>query len=131
MCKARLLYLYHHPPFLCQNGNFGIGYAHPSQDKDRDFLSDVSATTLVDKHSKCGRIDKAHELFEKIHQINVFPWNALIVGYSQNRFVVNFLETFKQMQLAGVKPNSTTFDSIFATYVKWDFWNRVWPSIKA
>jgi len=40
------------------------------------------------------------------------------VGYAQNGFVEKALETFKQMQLAGVKPNSITFVSILPACAK-------------
>lgn len=36
----------------------------------------------------------------------------MVAGYSQNGFVEKALETFKEMQLAGVKPDSTTFASV-------------------
>jgi len=51
-------------------------------------------------------------------QRDVVSWNAMIVGYAQNGFVEKALEILKKMQLAGVKPNSTTFASIFPAYVK-------------
>ncbi|XP_057837776.2 pentatricopeptide repeat-containing protein At5g27110-like [Cryptomeria japonica] len=87
--------------------------------KDRGILSDVVvATALVDMYAKCGSIDKAHDLFDKMPQRNVVSWNAMIEAYVQHGFVEMALETFKQMQLAGVKPNSTTFASIFHACAK-------------
>ncbi|XP_057837437.2 pentatricopeptide repeat-containing protein At2g13600 isoform X2 [Cryptomeria japonica] len=76
------------------------------------IFSGVVANALVDMYAKCGSIDKARELFDKMPQRDVVSWNAMIAGYTQNGFVEKALETFKQMQLAGVKPNSTTFASI-------------------
>ncbi|XP_059069450.1 pentatricopeptide repeat-containing protein At2g39620-like [Cryptomeria japonica] len=87
--------------------------------KDRGILSDVIVVSaLVDMYTKCGRIDKARELFDKMPQRDVFSWTAMISGYAQNGFVDKALETFKQMQLAGVKPNSTTFASILPACAK-------------
>ncbi|XP_057858095.2 pentatricopeptide repeat-containing protein At5g27110-like isoform X1 [Cryptomeria japonica] len=87
--------------------------------KDKGILSDVVvATALVDMYAKCGSIEKARELFDKIPQRNVISWNAMIAGYAQNGFVEKALETFHQMQLAGVKPNSTTYASIFPACAK-------------
>ncbi|XP_057854814.2 pentatricopeptide repeat-containing protein At1g11290, chloroplastic-like [Cryptomeria japonica] len=87
--------------------------------KDREILSNVVVgTALVDMYSKCGSIDKACELFGKMPQRNVVSWTAMIVGYSQNGFVEKALKTFKQMQLADVKPNSTTFASILPVCAK-------------
>ncbi|XP_057834772.1 pentatricopeptide repeat-containing protein At5g39350-like [Cryptomeria japonica] len=87
--------------------------------KDRKILSDVVvATALVDMYAKCGSIDMARELFDRMLQRNVVSWNAMIAGYAQNGFIEKVLETFKQMQLAGVKPNSTTFASILPACAK-------------
>ncbi|XP_057871944.2 pentatricopeptide repeat-containing protein At1g15510, chloroplastic isoform X2 [Cryptomeria japonica] len=83
------------------------------------FLSDVVvAIALIDMYAKCGSINKARQLFDKIPQRNVVSWNAMIVGYAQNGFVEKALEIFKQMQLTGVKPNSTTFASILPACAK-------------
>ncbi|XP_057833070.2 pentatricopeptide repeat-containing protein At3g16610 isoform X2 [Cryptomeria japonica] len=87
--------------------------------KDRGISSDVVvATALVDMYAKCGSIDKASELFDKMRQRNVISWNAMVAAYVQNGFVEMALETFKQMQLAGVKPNSTTFANVLPACAK-------------
>ncbi|XP_057854806.2 pentatricopeptide repeat-containing protein At5g27110 [Cryptomeria japonica] len=87
--------------------------------KDRGISSNVVvATALVDMYAKCGSIDKARELFDKMPQKNVFSWTAMIAGFAQNGFVKEALENFKQMQLAGVKPNSTTFASVLPACAK-------------
>ncbi|XP_057813621.2 pentatricopeptide repeat-containing protein At2g13600 isoform X2 [Cryptomeria japonica] len=79
------------------------------------FLSDVVvASSLLDMYAKCGSIHKACALFNRMHQRDVVAWNAMIAGYAQNGFTEKVLETFKQMQLAGVKPVSSTFSSILA-----------------
>lgn len=87
--------------------------------EDRGVLSDVVVgTALVDMYAKCGSIDRARELFDRMPQRNVFSWTALIAGFAQNGFAEEALETFKKMQLAGVKPNSTTFASVLAVCAK-------------
>ncbi|KAH9288085.1 hypothetical protein KI387_032202, partial [Taxus chinensis] len=83
------------------------------------FSSDVVvASALADMYAKCGSIEKAHELFNKMRQRNLISWNTMIAGYAQNRFVEKTLQTFNQMQLAGVKPDSTTFASILPVCAK-------------
>ncbi|XP_057849489.2 putative pentatricopeptide repeat-containing protein At3g23330 [Cryptomeria japonica] len=77
------------------------------------FMSDfVVASALVDMYAKCGNIHKASSLFDKMPQRDSVSWTAMIAGYTQNGFYEKALETYKQMQLAGVKPESTTFASI-------------------
>ncbi|XP_057848257.2 pentatricopeptide repeat-containing protein At3g16610 isoform X3 [Cryptomeria japonica] len=86
---------------------------------ERGILSDiVVANALVDMYGKCGSIHKACNLFDKMPQKNVITWTAMIAGYAQNGLVEKALEAFTQMQLAGIKPNSTTFASILPACAK-------------
>ncbi|KAH9310480.1 hypothetical protein KI387_025515, partial [Taxus chinensis] len=83
------------------------------------LLSDVVLlTSLVDMYAKCGSIQKARELFDKMFQRDVVSWNAIIAGYAQNGLVEKALKIFQQMQLEDVKPNSTTFASILPAFAK-------------
>ncbi|XP_057873560.2 pentatricopeptide repeat-containing protein At4g21065 [Cryptomeria japonica] len=74
-------------------------------------LDIVVASALIDMYAKCGCIQKAWEVFDKMPQRNVISWTAMIAGYAQSGLVENALETFKRMQLAGVKPDSASFAS--------------------
>ncbi|XP_057830909.2 pentatricopeptide repeat-containing protein At1g11290, chloroplastic [Cryptomeria japonica] len=86
---------------------------------ERGFSSDVVVTSaLVDMYVKCGSIHKAHQLFDKMTERDVVSWNAMIAGYAQNRFYEKALETYKKMQLAGVKSVSSTFASILPACAK-------------
>ncbi|XP_057848256.2 pentatricopeptide repeat-containing protein At2g13600 isoform X2 [Cryptomeria japonica] len=86
---------------------------------ERGFMSDlVVANALIDMYAKCGIIHKAREVFDKMPQKNVISWNAVISGYTQNGCVEKALGTFKQMQSAGVKPDSTTFVCILPACAK-------------
>ncbi|KAH9312656.1 hypothetical protein KI387_027691, partial [Taxus chinensis] len=49
---------------------------------------------------------------------NVVSWTAMNAGYARIGFVGRVMKTFKKMQLAGVKPDSTTFVSILPASVK-------------
>ncbi|XP_057830827.2 pentatricopeptide repeat-containing protein At2g03880, mitochondrial-like [Cryptomeria japonica] len=106
-------------PACAKTGALELGMDIHQSIEDRGILSDVIlATALVDMYAKCGSIEKARELFDKMPQRNVVSWNAMIAGYVLIGFVEKALETFKQMQLAGIKPNSTTFASILPACAK-------------
>lgn len=50
--------------------------------KDREIVSDVVlATALVDIYTKCGGMDKACEVSDKVPQRDVVSWTAIIAGY--------------------------------------------------
>ncbi|XP_057815493.1 pentatricopeptide repeat-containing protein At2g13600-like [Cryptomeria japonica] len=77
------------------------------------FLSNVIVvTSLIDMYAKCGSIVKAHEVFDKMHQRDVAAWNAMIVGHVLNGVFDKALDLFRQMYLAGLKLDSSTFSSI-------------------
>ncbi|XP_057862780.2 pentatricopeptide repeat-containing protein At3g24000, mitochondrial-like [Cryptomeria japonica] len=86
---------------------------------ENGYLSDVVlASILVDMYAKCGSIKKASMIFDKMHQRNIVSWNTMIAGYAQNGFSEKALQTFKQVQSAGLKPDSTTFVSILPACAK-------------
>eukprot|EP01018_Ginkgo_biloba_P002102 Gb_06089 [translate_table: standard] len=74
------------------------------------FQSDVFVeSALVDMYAKCGSIEKAHEVFDKIHQRNVVSWNAIIAGYAMHGYGKEAIKLFEQMQNLGTNPNDVTF----------------------
>ncbi|XP_057848011.1 pentatricopeptide repeat-containing protein At2g33760-like [Cryptomeria japonica] len=53
------------------------------------FSSDVViANSLIHMYAKCGKIQKARELFDKIHNPNVISWTAMIAGYAINDYAM-------------------------------------------
>eukprot|EP01018_Ginkgo_biloba_P030203 Gb_04430 [translate_table: standard] len=70
------------------------------------------ASALVDMYAKCGSIEIAREIFDKMSQRNVVSCNAMIAGYSQSRRGDEALKVYRQMQLDGMKPDSTTVTSV-------------------
>ncbi|XP_057854720.2 pentatricopeptide repeat-containing protein At2g13600 [Cryptomeria japonica] len=78
----------------------------------------VSWSTMIAGYVQNGVLDEALKLFEEMPQRDVVSWTAIIVGYAQNGFSEKALETFEQMQLAGIKPDCTTFASILPVCAK-------------
>eukprot|EP01018_Ginkgo_biloba_P007726 Gb_41233 [translate_table: standard] len=83
------------------------------------FESDVFVeSALVDMYAKCGNIQKARHVFDKMHHRNVVSWTAIIAAYAQNGQGTESLKLFRQMKLAGVKPESKTFASVLPACAK-------------
>eukprot|EP01018_Ginkgo_biloba_P021808 Gb_31465 [translate_table: standard] len=62
------------------------------------FQSDVFvASALVDMYVKCGSIENARKLFDKMLERNVVSWNAMIGGYAQNGYVFEAVDLFQMM----------------------------------
>eukprot|EP01018_Ginkgo_biloba_P008465 Gb_26313 [translate_table: standard] len=69
-------------------------------------------SALVDMYTKCGSIENARHVFDKMPRLGVVTWSAMIAGYTQNGYNVEALKLFRQMQLAGVEPDKFTFASV-------------------
>eukprot|EP01018_Ginkgo_biloba_P002632 Gb_30097 [translate_table: standard] len=67
------------------------------------------ANALLDMYAKCGSIEKAHNLFDKMHERNVISWNAMIAGYAMHGCGKEALDLFEQMQSSGINPSDVTF----------------------
>ncbi|RZS18117.1 hypothetical protein BHM03_00050342 [Ensete ventricosum] len=63
---------------------------------------------LVDMYSKCGDVDSAHQLFNKMPVRNVVSWNSIISGLVDNREFKQALELFRRMQGEGIEPDAFT-----------------------
>eukprot|EP01018_Ginkgo_biloba_P019722 Gb_21824 [translate_table: standard] len=66
-------------------------------------------TALIDLYAKCGSIDIAHQVFDKLSKRNVVSWSAMIAGYGMHGHGEAALALFGQMQQTGVKPDQVTF----------------------
>eukprot|EP01018_Ginkgo_biloba_P007740 Gb_39702 [translate_table: standard] len=69
-------------------------------------------SVLVDMYAKCGSMEKASVVFDKMRKRDTVSWTTMIAGYAQNGRGVEALKLFHQMQLAGLKPDSKTFSSV-------------------
>eukprot|EP01018_Ginkgo_biloba_P002433 Gb_04612 [translate_table: standard] len=79
------------------------------------FQSDVFVdSALVDMYAKCGRIEKARELFDKMYQRNDVSWTAMIAGYAQNGHIDEALKLFKKMP----KQNVVSWTAVIAGYAQ-------------
>ncbi|KAH9326183.1 hypothetical protein KI387_006361, partial [Taxus chinensis] len=73
-----------------------------------DLFTFVSSS-LVGMYAKCGCIEDARQVFEKLPQRNIAAWNAMIIACGQHGRTEEALELFSQVELAGMTPNDITF----------------------
>eukprot|EP01018_Ginkgo_biloba_P037438 Gb_29878 [translate_table: standard] len=69
---------------------------------------------LIDMYAKCGHIDEARHVFDKMCTRDVVSWTAMIAGYVLNGHATKALALFHQMQLADMKPDSVTVVSVLS-----------------
>lgn len=66
-------------------------------------------TALLDFYAKCGFIELARKVFDKIHVKDVTAWSAMIAGLAMNGHSYFAVETFSEMLKSKLMPNSVTF----------------------
>ncbi|KAK9165313.1 hypothetical protein Scep_000504 [Stephania cephalantha] len=71
-------------------------------------------TSLIDMYSKFGSIGVARKQFDMMVEKNIVSWNAIISGYSYNRFGKEAVQLFKMMQRRGLMADSITIMSLLA-----------------
>ncbi|KAH7294641.1 hypothetical protein KP509_27G011000 [Ceratopteris richardii] len=64
---------------------------------------------LIDMYAKCGSLDLAQQVFDRLTVCDAVSWNTLIAGYTEHGDVEDALLCFERMQSKGVYPNIVTF----------------------
>eukprot|EP01018_Ginkgo_biloba_P024066 Gb_36172 [translate_table: standard] len=79
------------------------------------FQSDMFVeSALVDMYVKCGDIENARQVFDKMSQRDVVSWNAMISGYAQNGLVNEAFNLFQKMP----ERNVVSWTSMIAGYAR-------------
>lgn len=79
---------------------------------ERGWESDLFVrSTLVDTYVKCGSVQDAQKVFDKMQEPDIVSSNAMISGYAQNALGEEALTLFKKMQHEGLVPDKVTFAS--------------------
>lgn len=72
------------------------------------------ANALIDMYSKCGDIQGAYLVFDKLLYRDVVSWNAIISGYALHGQVRDSLIFAEKMQQTGAKADDITFLGILS-----------------
>eukprot|EP00250_Pteridium_aquilinum_P017363 c23591_g1_i1 orf=264-2249(+) len=77
---------------------------------ERSWEVDVYVrSTLVDTYVKCGCIEDARGVFDKILELDLVSMNAMLSGYAQNALGEEALSLFQRLQNECVMPDKVTF----------------------
>eukprot|EP01018_Ginkgo_biloba_P033139 Gb_39939 [translate_table: standard] len=77
-----------------------------------DMVTICNCSTFMcsfNMYAKCGCIDVARYVFDKMTQKNVVSWTAMITGYGLHGHGVHALTLFEQMKEVGLKAAHITF----------------------
>ncbi|KAJ9535742.1 hypothetical protein OSB04_un001109 [Centaurea solstitialis] len=88
-----------------------VGQQVQGQLMKTEFATDIKmGSAIVDMYSKCGRIEDARTVFDRMPVKNVFSWTSMIDGYGKNGDPSEALNLFGEMQnVYRIRPNHVTF----------------------
>ncbi|GLJ31771.1 hypothetical protein SUGI_0639100 [Cryptomeria japonica] len=72
----------------------------------------VLGSALLDMYVKCGSLEDARRVFDKMPERNVVSWTTMIAGLADHGYMDEALRVFLQMQCTGIEPNEITFTTI-------------------
>lgn len=64
---------------------------------------------LIDMYAKCGSLERAEEVYNRVHTKNVISWTSMINAFATHGDVRSALKKFQEMKLERVEPNWITF----------------------
>ncbi|KAI3858754.1 hypothetical protein MKX03_033707 [Papaver bracteatum] len=67
------------------------------------------ASALVDMYAKCGNIQIARSIFDKMDSPDMVSWTAMIMGYALHGNANEALLLFHKMKMENVRPNYVAF----------------------
>ncbi|KAJ8899050.1 hypothetical protein K2173_010049 [Erythroxylum novogranatense] len=98
-------------PAISQFGVLELGkWVHLYAGRNEIVIDSVLGSALIDMYSKCGSIEKAVQVFERIiDKKNTVTWSALIGGLAMHGQAKDALDYFWRMQHAGVAPSDVVY----------------------
>ncbi|KAK7274899.1 hypothetical protein RIF29_16000 [Crotalaria pallida] len=90
-------------------GSIQFGQQIHSHVMKRGFMDEFVQNSLMDMYSKCGFVDLAYNIFDKITQKSIVTWNCMICGFSQNGISLEALKLFDEMHFNCQEMNEVTF----------------------
>ncbi|KAK6150171.1 hypothetical protein DH2020_017696 [Rehmannia glutinosa] len=78
-----------------------------------EFFTDLYvASGLISVYSKCGKIEVAKLVFNKVPQYNVFCSNSMLEGLSLNSLDIEAFTFFQQMLCEGMSPTGFSYTTL-------------------
>ncbi|WOL19824.1 hypothetical protein Cni_G28626 [Canna indica] len=97
-------------PAIARLGALELGeWVHAYAEKNNIEVDDVLGSALVDMYSKCGNIDKAVQVFEKLPKHNPITWSSVIGGLAMHGRANEAIDYFRRMEKDGVTPTDVVF----------------------
>lgn len=83
------------------------------------ILNVFVGSSLIDMYSKCGKIEDARKVFDRIPLRNTVCWTCMISGYVQSDLFREAIELFREMQIGGLGPDASTIACVLSACGNW------------
>lgn len=103
-------------PTVVQQIGLVARYSYFAVETRRLDHSKIDANRLLNALSKCGRIDEARQMFDKMLERDDFAWNTMISGYANLGRFDEARQLFHETPLK----SSITWSSLISGYCKYD-----------
>ncbi|KAL6337250.1 hypothetical protein AAG906_036564 [Vitis piasezkii] len=75
-------------------------------------LDVILGTAMIDMYAKCGCVESAREIFDRMEEKNVISWSAMIAAYGYHGQGRKALDLFPMMLSSGMLPDKITLASL-------------------
>ncbi|KAL2316668.1 hypothetical protein Fmac_030544 [Flemingia macrophylla] len=75
-------------------------------------LDVILGTAMIDMYAKCGSVESAREVFDRMKEKNVISWSAMIAAYGYHGRGKEAIDFFHMMLNCAILPNRITFVSL-------------------
>lgn len=83
--------------------------------KEHGYSDSVNVcNSLIAMYSRCGCLEKAHQVFKRVIKKDVISWSAMISGLAINGHGKEAIEVFTQMQKVGIRPDEQTLTGVLS-----------------
>lgn len=82
--------------------------------KSRILLGTHIPNALIHMYSKCGDLEAASKVFDRMVLKDIITWNTIIMAYAIHGFGAYCFELFSDMMNEGHEPNESTFVSLLS-----------------
>ncbi|KAL5729413.1 hypothetical protein ACHQM5_002372 [Ranunculus cassubicifolius] len=107
----------------CTNmGNLDAGLSVHSYIDENGFGWMISlCNALIDMYAKCGYVEGARRIFNKMERKSSITWNSMISASANHGSIDEAIGLFHTMVQSGVKPDGVTFLALLAAYTHQGF----------
>ncbi|GAB4841431.1 hypothetical protein Ancab_022152 [Ancistrocladus abbreviatus] len=91
---------------------------HASAVRNGPFENVFVGNALVDMYAKCGMMEQANKIFERMKVKDVVSWNAMVTGYSRIGRFEKALRLLEEMREEKIEFDIVTWSAVIAGYAQ-------------